>query len=212
MRPWSDWFPDLAPHVPGCPMPLMEHELRRAAQSFFTRTRAWRVDFGPVAVPALTSSVNVTPFDANQRLVDVEALWFDGVLIAPVTPETLDGTAPGDWRQHSGVVRHYWETMPGNVGLYPRPVAAATTGVTARLAVEPSDIASGLPADIATRFFDAISLGARARLMLYPGKPWTNVNLAEAYGKAFGEMGDVTHTRSAQGGVRARSRPRVQWT
>ena len=49
MRDWSDFFPDVLPAVElGTPEPTVVHQLRRAAQDFCHRTRAWRMTLEPI--------------------------------------------------------------------------------------------------------------------------------------------------------------------
>jgi hypothetical protein len=54
MSLWSAWLPDVVPHLPECPIPVIEHELRRAAQLFFEGSRAWRIYVPAIAVAANT--------------------------------------------------------------------------------------------------------------------------------------------------------------
>ncbi|CDN87321.1 hypothetical protein BN948_01741 [Hydrogenophaga intermedia] len=211
MRAWSYWFPDLAPHLPGCPNILMVHELRRAAQVFFERSRAWRVDLGPLPVGASAETIALLPADASMDLVELEAAWYDGKLMDPVTPEELDRAYSDQWRTHTGTSTKYMEMEPGVLTLYPKPMAAAAEGVRARLIVKPSDISQGLPDEIAKRYHEAMHIGAKARLMVYAKKPWTDAQMGVAYGGMFSALTDSAHTRAAKANVRARIRNSVKW-
>lgn len=211
MKAWSSWYPDLAPHVPRCPNPVMAHELRRAAQAFFSATRAWRVDLPVKPVAAGTESVLVQPADASQDLVRIEAAWFDGRQLSPVTPETLDAMHPTAWHEMTGSVEHYLEMEPGQLRLFRIPMADAQQGLKLRLSVTPSETATGLPDDIALRFRDAMHVGAKARLMLYPGKPWSNPELAAVYAQAFTGLIERANVNAARAHVNARIPSRPNW-
>lgn len=211
MKLWSYWFPDLAIHVPGCPPVLMVHELRRAAQTFFERSRAWRVTQAPLAVALGESEKASTPTDTTTDLVELEAAWYDGKPLYPITLEELDNAFHDDWQAHTGTPTRYLEPSVGTIRLYPSPIAAATTGLKLRLIVKPSDTATGLPDDMAARYRDAIHLGAKSRLMAIPGKPWTNFELAGALATSFASQADSAHTKAAKGNVNARVRARVKW-
>lgn len=211
MRAWSTWFPDLLPHVPGCPQVLAAHELRRAAQAFFRQTLAWRVTQAPIAVTAGTAEVSTAPLDAEQELVRIDAAWYDGKRIGPVTAEVLDGSYVDDWQTHTGTPTNYLQIVPGVVRLYPAPLADAATGLKLRLIVTPSDTSTGLPDDLALRYTDEIHVGAKSRLMLYPGKPWTSAELGGFYGQTFGQLIDRATANAARAFIQARLPSRVNW-
>jgi hypothetical protein len=211
MQAWASWFPDLLPHVPGCPQVLAEHELRRAAQVLMRRTRAWQVDVPAVAVVAGQATVSVAPTSAELELVRVEAVWFDGKPLEPTTAEVLDALYADDWRAHTGTPSKYIQMVPGEIRLYPVPVADAVTGLSVRLSVAPSETAAGLPDDIALRFRDDVQVGAKARLMLYPGRPWTNPELAAVYGQAFDSLVGTATAAAARSYAQARIPSSVKW-
>lgn len=211
MKAWSYWLPDLMPHVPGCPQVLAEHELRRAAQAFFSQTMAWRVDETPRAVFAGDAELSVAPSDSEQELVRVDAIWYDGQKLEPVAPETLDQQYVDDWQDRTGTPTNFLQVMPGVARLYPVPLADAVVGLKLRLIVTPSDTATGLPDDLAIRYRDEIQVGAKSRLMLYPGKPWTNPELAAVYGQAFNGLVNQATAAAARAYVQARLPSRVNW-
>jgi len=211
VRAWSYWFPDLMPHVPGCPQVLAEHELRRAAQAFFHQTMAWRVDEAPRAVTAGTDEILVAPADTEQELVRVDAVWYDGQRLDPIATETLDEQYHDDWQTQTGFPTKFLQVVPGTVRLYPVPLVDATSGLKLRLIVRPSDTATGLPDDLALRFRDEIHVGAKSRLMLYPGKPWTNPDMAGVYSQAFNALVNQATAAAARAFVQARIPSRPKW-
>lgn len=211
MRAWSYWFPDLAPHVPGCPSIIMAHELRRTAQTFFERSRAWRIDQAPIAVATGAETVPLAPSDATLDLVELEAVWYDGRRMEPVTVEELDKSYSTNWRDQTGTPDRYLELVPGVLTIFPKPIADATEGIRMRMIVKPSDTSTGLPVDIAKRYHDAVHIGAKARLMVYPNKPWSNPQMAGVYASSFSAITDAAHASAAKGNVRARVRNNVKW-
>lgn len=211
MKAWSYWLPDLMPHVPGCPQVLAEHELRRSAQAFFSQAKVWRVTEAPVSVSAGTDELSAAPSDAGQDLVRVDEVWFDGKRLDPTTSETLDSQYTEDWQAHEGTPTKYLQEVPGVIRLYPVPLVDSVTGLKLRLVVTPSDAAPGLPDDIATKFRDEIHVGAKARLMLYPGKPWTNPELAAVYSTAFSNLVAQATAAAARAYVQARISSRPTW-
>lgn len=213
MKAWSTWFVDLAAHVPGCPNILMEHELRRSAQAFFRATRAWKNVEAARPVLAGTSMVPVQPADSTTELVRIEDVYFEGKKLMPTTEALLASYANGPWFLRTGAPEEFMELDAGELTLYPAPSADSTDAgghLRLTLSVAPSDISPGLPDDIATRYRDEIHVGAKARLMVMPGKAWSNPQMAVAYGQAFTAMADRATARAAMGGVAGRipARPR----
>lgn len=211
MKDWSSWFPDLLPHITGCPQPLAEHELRRAAQVLFRRTRAWRVDMAAVAVSAGQAVVTLAPDSAQHELVRVESVWLDDRKLDQVTADVLDSQYKDDWRLHTGDPFACIQTVPGELRLYPIPISNATTGLAARLSVTPSESSTGLPDDMAVRFRDEIHVGAKARLMLYPNRPWSNADLSAVYGQAFDGLLGTATASAARSFSQARIPSRIKW-
>lgn len=211
MKAWAYWLPDLMPHVPGCPHVLAEHELRRAAQAFFNHSLAWRVTETLRAVTAGTAELSAAPSDADQELVRVDAVWYDGIKLEPITPETLDAQYTDDWQTREGTPTNYLQVIPGVIRLYPVPLVDAVAGLKLRLIVTPSEAATGLPDDLALKYRDHMHVGAKSRLMLYPGKPWTNPELAVVYGQSFTALVNQATAEAARAYTQARLPSRVNW-
>lgn len=211
MRPWSYWFPDVLPHVPGCPQPLVEHELLRAAKVFFGRTRAWKVDSPVAAVLAGQADVTVPMASVEHELVRVESVRLDGKHLRLITTEALEAAHAGEWRTHAGSPHAYFLVQPGEVRLYPVPVSDAATGLTARVSIAPSDVSPGLPDHLGQAFGDAIQTGAKARLMLYPGRSWTSGELAGVYAQAFDRLVHDATVQAARSYGNARISSNVTW-
>lgn len=211
MRLWSAWMPDLVPHLSGCAIALVEHELRRAAQAFFQGSRAWRVTLAPVAVAAGTVDIAIAPSDAETSLVRVEQCWYDGAPLDVKTAEELTTNYGDDWGAHLGTPTSYLQETSGIVRLYPIPDTPANTGLKVRASVMPSDISTGIPDDQAIAFREELATGAKARLMLYPNKPWTNAELGVAYAAAFKSATDTANVRAARSFGRGAIRSTPGW-
>jgi hypothetical protein len=211
MQLWSSWLPDLLPQLPDCPTILVEHEVRRAAQAFFEKTRAWHVTLAAVPVPAATSEVTIAPTDPEQSLVRVSQIWYDGKRLDPVTGDALAEHFGDDWQAHTGVPTAYTQETPAVIRLYPIPVDAALTGLVARVAVKPSETSTGLPDDLAVKFRDSLVTGAKGRLMMYVEKPWSNPKLGMKHESDFNAAIDKAHADAAVSFGKARIASRPKW-
>jgi hypothetical protein len=176
-KAWSYWYPDLVPQLTGCPDPVIDYELRRVAQDFFERTRAWQVIQAPVAIAKAQALVNIVPADPGQELVRIERAWLDGRPINVTSADTLDARFPDDWSTREGTTTDLVPLSPGVMQLFPLPAAAASTGLKLRLSVRPSDTATGIQDDMAVAWREALACGCRGRLMLQADKPWTNTTM-----------------------------------
>lgn len=208
MRLWTDFFPDLLVHVPGCPQPLAEHELRRAAQAFIGGAGLWSGEVGPLVVMAGDPLVAMV-YPAGSEAVRIEGAWLDGRQIGPVTPESLDAQYSNRWSEMTGTPECYYQPQAGVVRLFPIPEHSANLMLRALL--RPSDASIGLPDEMGQRWGDAVVAGAKARLMVYPGRTWTNAELAGVYAQAFSAMLDGATALAARAQVRARIPSSIGW-
>lgn len=181
MQAWSAWLPDVLPHVAGCPRLVVLHEVRRAAEEFLRRSRAWQIESDLIPVPAGATSITLTFPDATAELVRIERAYLDGRPLTPFTPTQLNDQVGTAWVDETGVVDGIVQLTPWAVRPYRIPTDAAVTGLKVMASVCTKEGAGGMPDDIARMYRDAVTFGARGRLMLIPGKPWSDAKLAAGY-------------------------------
>lgn len=74
------------------------------------------------------------------------------------------------------------------------------------LAVTPGRNACELPAEFADEFLDVLTEGARAFILMIPGRPWTDIQLGQAYYKDFydqiADRGIEVSTHKQRGAVK----------
>lgn len=208
---WSAWIPDILPHVAGCPIPIVEHELRRAAQEFFERTRAWKVQLAAVPVTSGTQEVAITVADAAEQVpVWASEVWYDGLWIRLATTEDLFAR-DRNWPTRTGVPSEYTQLTPGSLRLYPIPSANAVTGLTCLAAIKPADTATGIPDALRVKFRQAIASGAKSRLFAYPGKPWSSPEMAKMFRDDFDAEIDKATLAATRAFGRGRMPSSVTW-
>ena len=197
---WSAWYPDVMPHVPECPIPIIEHELKRAAQTFMTRSRVWSMMLPAIAVDADDTMVEVVTGDAQADMVRAEEAWYDGAKVSIVPVDEAAKLYGLEWQTATGTPTAIVQMSHTEFRLYPIPTVDATTGLTLRISARPSEAATGIPSDLATRYMDELATGAKSRLMLYPNMPWTNVEIGAALGSLFSSLIDKAITQTAFAG------------
>lgn len=205
MATWESFFDDVMPEVPGALAPVVSHQIKRAAQELFMRSKVWKVDVTIAAqegVPnyALTPGAGLSAGD----VISAQALDLH------LTDEDMEAAYGYDWRQATGPAVAVFQTSPGSVRLYPAPSDDGQT-IVLSVSVYPSDEATGIPDDLADRYRDGIASGALARLMLSAKKPYSDPNLGALHQAKFeGAVGKAIEDR-ASGFGRARSRRTVTW-
>lgn len=150
MREWADFFPDMLPAVePGTPEPTVVHQLRRAAQDFCQRTRAWRTTLEPITTVGGQTAYDI-PLPEQAALVRVE-----GAALAGHGPLAL-------WRPGLGEGQYLMTPDARRVVLH-RPVAP-NLALVLDVTLQPGDMSMGIDDAVFDQYSEVIALGAVARL------------------------------------------------
>jgi hypothetical protein len=201
--PFSELYPDIMPHVPGCPIPIVDWEIRRVAQDFMQRTKAMQVKIENLIFaagdPTLLIEANEAEFDFFGIIRDT--FTYDGVTIYPVTVQQLGTSYYHDWKNMIGVPSHYFMATPNEITLWPTPATDSAIGASFYMAITPKENATTLPTEFVKKYRQALFVGVRGRLMSYPEKPWTNMDGAAGYGQAYQGLVDSAAANVAKGHV-----------
>jgi len=150
MRDWADFFPDVLPAVElGTPEPTVVHQLRRAAQDFCQRTRAWRATLEPITTEEGRTSYDI-PLPEQTALVRVEGADLQGYGCLAL------------WRPGQGSGQYLMTPDARKVALH-RPVAA-DLALVLDVTLKPGDTALGIDDAVFNQYSEVIALGAVARL------------------------------------------------
>jgi len=202
MARWADFHPDLLVHVPGCPEPLLDQELARAAALFFRRSKLWTAWLEPIATAgSLTTYDLEVPEDAE--VVALRKATLNGQVL-PLGSYRLVSNNP---ERAPGAERVLLSTEPAAVTLPSVQAPKSVLDIEAVLTVAPQ--AKGLPDALANAYREAIVAGARYRLHRIPG-PLYQPEAAKAARAEFeqalasdqasgwlGRVGQVPRTRVA---------------
>ena len=175
--------PFISIEVPGCPNPVMDSAAALTVRDFLRRTESWRqtliadwespVDLGADPVVRVLRIYDrlqkcEVPFYTDEQLRDHGMAWNE------------PGSNPLAWTLDD-------EATPR---IHPAPAAGGEASRTvARLEVLVSRNVAGttfnLPQALWDRYEDAFRSGTMSRLMKIPGRDWTDVQRAGAYGAAY---------------------------
>lgn len=184
----SDIVPFIAPEVPGCPDALIKQALVQTAIEFCTETLAWQEIQDPVSV---SDGQNLLDVDVprDSRIVVVRDIWASNRKLRPVTMPQLFELIP-NWQTATGSEPTYYNASADwqSIRIYPIPLEANNAKLTMRVAYTPTLAATTLPDEICTKYLDGLLGGTKSRLMLMPGKAWSNVQMAAAYRTQFADQ------------------------
>lgn len=207
----SDLIHFVAPELPGCPDALIKQALVQTAIEFCTETLAWQEIQDPVIVIDKQNLLDVeVPKDG--RIVTVRDIWASNRRLRPVTMPQLFEVMP-NWQTAQGSEPTYYNASTDwqSIRIFPIPLEANRAKLTMRVAYAPTLTATTLPDEICTKYLDGITGGTKARLMIMPGKTWSNTQSAVIYRTQYNDQVvkakiDDLHDR-VQGSLSVRPHP-----
>ncbi|MEY9435581.1 phage adaptor protein [Bradyrhizobium elkanii] len=205
MIDFDAFYPHVMPSAPGCPEPTVINALRQAAQRFCETTRAWRCN-DTFDVTMDTCAFVCVPDGAE--LFEIEAVTFDGRPIDPISVAELDRLMPR-WRDQTEAAQPRYYTQLDFDTIRLAPAGEGTVQVWAFL--KPSEDADQLPDFLGAKFARAIASGALADILLLPGQPFFNPDLASVHAARFQSVLDRNFNLNLRGQQRAPTRTRAQF-
>lgn len=164
MKTWDAWFSVVMVHAPSAPDPLVRQALCLASREFFRKTRAWVEWLDAEATTTTASEEHDFDLPPQTDLLRIEKATVDG---RPIAVRSFRQW-PADWVRHG---------QDGDGAVISRDLVSfnivggvqAGAKVQVQAAIIPSLTATGLPDHLANRFFEAITEGAKATLLMTPG-------------------------------------------
>ena len=215
--PLSDFLPYVLPHVPGCPEPVAEFQLRLAAIEFCERTRCWRH-----TVQVEVSQNNRTASaPAFSTIHEFEAATFNGSPLIPTSWTESEPTELTGQDAPTGMPKFITQISPGLVSIM--PLRAGTLRLSLFLkpsngnafGIDPADpfrdANNVVPAFMLAQHADALAQGALSRLHELPNEAFTNPQKADLCRMRFNRACDTAHAASLKGQQRAPLRTKTHW-
>jgi len=167
-------YPYVAPHVMGCPVPVMEHNIRLSAIEFCDKTR-WHQEEVPAARVGTTGLYELDPDT--------------GLEVLRIASVTVNGTRYDSKTKTAGLrfiaaesIEKFFVVIDGvQIRINPAPVATDTIQVMA--ALRPTIDAATLSSYL-DEWREGIAGGAIARIAAMPKQAFTDPDLA-AYQKGI---------------------------
>lgn len=207
MKTYDTFFPDVLLDVPGCPPEVAIRAIRNTVIEFCEKTLINQVTQDPISLRA-----GLTDYDldapAGYRVQKVMRAWYLGSELAPVAPDDIpspDVYNPNiaGYTPSKSTISGYTQKDSESVSFMPIPNQDAPQSITMRVALVPLRDSTKFDDFLYEQWGEYIACGAKARLMLTPGKPYSNQNTA-AYNQARFMSGlNEARQRAIRGNVRS---------
>lgn len=171
----ANFQPYVATEVIGCPDPTLNQAIVMAAIEFCRESQAWTETLDPIL---LLNGVRDYELDVptDAYLYTVRDVWVGLRLLTPrVQIEVEQGATSSEPAFYNMAADR---TM---LSVYPVPASVTGSAMVVRTTLTPTAAAKTLPDFLGQRYMEAITSGAKARLMAMPGVPWSNPQLAVYY-------------------------------
>ena len=182
------------PEVMGCSEIQILDAILRAAIVFCNKSRYIKETFNVPTVAGTNKYVLVNmPADVQAReIVNVKrGLYQD------LDPSSFREFQNNNLNTLTGTPQYFYMDKDRKLVLGNIPVAIETLSVTA--IVRPKETAATLPDTLFDEYVDEIAAGAKSRLMVMKGQPWTDIQQASIYRVLFNDAIDDSNTRESKG-------------
>ncbi|MGD9171152.1 MAG: hypothetical protein PVI97_13975 [Candidatus Thiodiazotropha sp.] len=190
---------DIMPSVSGCPEQAATRAVIQAIREFCRETHALRY------TQQITTVRNIAEYTLEPptgcRLISVDRARFDGSKLSATSEAEMDRLVPG-WDEESGTPTHYLLDGLATIVLYRKPEQMGIDALEVRQVLMVTDDATEIDDDFFDLYHDAVTAGAKARLLAIPKKPWANLALSGTFRDQFEQEMATARVRAEKGNVK----------
>ena len=211
--PFSQFFNEVLPDLPGCPEAMALNDILDAAIEFCERTKVHKIDLAPITLLANTPSVSFSvPASTPQTRVHVilQALYGTTPLDFK-DPDYLSVHYDPSWRTKTGTPLYITQDDEESFRVVPYLTVDATVTLNLFVALKPTAAATDIEARLWREYRDIIADGAMGRLMLTPKKPYSDAQLGAFHMDEFNTAIGRINRKAFRGHVRARTRVKAHF-
>jgi hypothetical protein len=204
MAAFSQFYDDVLPEVPGCPVALAEKHIKNACIDFLTRTQIMRKTVSNLDHPGGASPLDLTTtafVTSTEKVVSVLGVWFNNEPLDIKSVEQMQEEW-ADWMERTGTPLYAVQEGTA-LWLVPSSAAVQTNTIRVRVSYSPNESATSLPDAAFEAYREQIAFGAKGRLLAIPKKPWTDPSIAGEYLRSYSRTIDALSIKAARGGARA---------
>jgi len=206
---WSVFLPQILVEVPGVSNPLGEQAVRDAVIEFCDRSYVYHVDHPAIDALSAQGEYAWNP-GTGLKVVRPEVVWYEKKQLTPVTRDEL-AELYQYWPDETGTPIYFVQEKLEKLILVPKPEAASTGAIIAKVSVKPSRAAADVDDAIYEKYLEDIAHGAKWRLFAMVKKPWADPNLASAHKQMFDDAIGRAKVAAFKGHVRSRRRVKAHF-
>lgn len=212
---YTDLLIDVLPEVPGCPADLAEREIRNTVIEFCEKSLIHQVTLDPITLRANLSDYYLDP-PGGTRVQKIMKVWFKGKPLEPAAPDLIQVPDPYNPQPQSGYTptkswpAAYTQKDFDAITFIPIPDQTYSNAVTMRVALAPLRSGDEFDGVLYEQWGEFLACGAKARLMLKPGKPFTNPDAAALNQARYMTGLNDARQRASHGNVRSNLRVQLR--
>lgn len=205
MADFSAFYKDVVSQLPGAPLVMVDYALLQTAIDFCETSLILQVDADPISVRPNVADYEIATDDDQLLVAMVMEAKLDGHRLPAIALDLRNTTIWPSQMYEWGVSEL---DDPMSIRILATPEEAAT--LTLRVALKPIQDATSLPDDLLKHHRTCIAAGAMARMMLQPGKTWSQPALGAYRQKEYAAYLNQAQVDANKGSTRAdlRVRPR----
>lgn len=208
MKLYEVLLPEVLVDVPGCPSDMAVRAIRNTVIEFCEKSLIQQATLDPIT---LITGVNTYDLDAPTgfRIHKVMKVWFNGKELAPMSPDMMPNpdsyleVNPSGYTPTPAPPTAYGQREDGTLTFLEIPDRQYTNAVTIRAALAPLRDSTKFDDFVYEQWAEIIGFGAKARLQINPGKPYTNVEAAQINQARYMTGLNDARQRAVRGNVRS---------
>lgn len=209
MKTYDAFFPDILPEVPGVTPDMAIRAIRNTIIEFCEKSLIHQVTQDAIT---LQDGVDTYDLDApkGHRVHKVMKAYFKGQELTAVAPDDiatpdpyLQTTNAAGYTPNKSQPTGYTQKDFDTVTFMPIPDQRYMNAITMRVALVPLRDSTGCENFLYEQWGEFIACGAKARLMLNPGKPYTNPDAAAVNQTRYMTGLNDARQRALRGNVRS---------
>lgn len=167
---WPVLMVEVAALVPECPGPIIQLAAKEACREFFSRSYCWRQRDVTLLTTVAGQGAYSYAVPNDAELLRVHSCWNGQDEVHVALPGEEDDAYTGETDSDFRIGVSQDRT---GLTLSPAPSSSGTV-LTGSVSFALASNAAGIPTWCFNQFKEELAAGAAARLVLQPGKPWTD--------------------------------------
>ena len=194
------------PHVPGCTVEMALLEVKNTIIDFCEKSLIIQRDHDPVTLVQGQIDYDFEP-PTGYLVSRVMKAWYKTKELSPMSPDEIQNAEVYN-RMFTGAdvgqtdPRQFMQKDERTYTVYPIPAETAKNALTMRVALKPTRASSTIEDVVYEDYAEVIGHGVKARLMMSPGKPYTNPQGAVASLGMYQSGLNTARQRAVRGYVR----------